>query len=76
VDPDNQALTVHEKVEEAEMIQGETESEEREEKHERLDEEFQLFLQRTDPRFGVAKMIHETRPRGRSDRELRSCGYL
>jgi hypothetical protein len=55
VDPDNQALPVHEKVEEAEMIQGETESEEREEKHERLDEEFQLFLQRTDPRLALPR---------------------
>jgi hypothetical protein len=42
-------------VEEAEMIQGETESEEREEKHERLDEEFQLFLQRTDPRLALPR---------------------
>jgi len=40
-------------VEEAEMVQGETESEEGEEKNERLDEEFQLLLQRTGPRLAL-----------------------
>jgi len=40
-------------MEEAEMVQGETESEEREEKDERLDEEFQLSLQRTVPRLAL-----------------------
>jgi hypothetical protein len=40
-------------MEEAEMVQGETESEEREEKDEWLDEEFQLFLQRTVPRLAL-----------------------
>lgn len=55
VDPDGQALTVHEKVEQAEMIQGETESEEGEQKYERLDEEFQLFLQRTGPRLAIRR---------------------
>jgi len=54
-------------VEEAELVHGETESEEREEKDERLDEEFQLILQRTGPRVALSKMIHDTRPRGRSD---------
>ncbi|HEX7524371.1 MAG TPA: hypothetical protein VF357_09215, partial [Candidatus Deferrimicrobium sp.] len=53
VDPGDQPLPVHEKMEEAEMVQGETESEEREEKDERLDEEFQLFLQRTVPRLAL-----------------------
>jgi len=42
-------------VEEAEMIQEESESEEREEKDERLDEEFQLFLQRTGPRVAFSR---------------------
>jgi hypothetical protein len=42
-------------MEEAEMVQGETESEECEEKHERLDEEFQLFLQRTGPRLALER---------------------
>jgi hypothetical protein len=42
-------------VEEAEMVHGETESEEREKKHERLQEEFQFFLQRTDPRLAFSK---------------------
>jgi hypothetical protein len=42
-------------VEEAETVQGETESEEREEKDERLDEEFQLFLQRTGPRVALSR---------------------
>ena len=46
-------MLVREKVEQAEMVQGETESEEREEKDERLDEEFQLFLQRTGPRLAL-----------------------
>jgi len=76
VDPGNQALTVHEKMEETEMVEGEKEDKEREEKDERLDEDFQLFLQRTGPPGGVVKMIHETRPRGRSVRELRFSGYL
>jgi len=40
-------------MEEAEMVQGETENEEREEKDERFDEEFQLFLQRTGPRLAL-----------------------
>ena len=35
------------------MVEGETENEEREEKYERLDEEFQLFLQRTGPRLAL-----------------------
>jgi hypothetical protein len=42
-------------VEETEMVQGETENEEREEKDERLDEVFQLFLQRTDPRLALRR---------------------
>jgi hypothetical protein len=42
-------------VEEAEMVQGETESEEREEKDERLDEDFQFFLQRTSPRLTLPR---------------------
>jgi hypothetical protein len=42
-------------VEKAEMVQGEAESEEREEKHERLDEEFQFFLQRTGPRMAMRR---------------------
>jgi hypothetical protein len=37
------------------MVHGETESEEREEKYERLDEEFQLFLQRTGPRLAMRR---------------------
>ena len=48
-------MLVREKVEKAEMVQGETESEEREEKYERLDEEFQLFLQRTGPRLALRR---------------------
>jgi hypothetical protein len=42
-------------VKEAEMVQGETESDEREEKNERLDEEFQFFLQRTGPRLAFPR---------------------
>ncbi|MDO8737406.1 MAG: hypothetical protein Q7J17_00340 [Candidatus Deferrimicrobium sp.] len=42
-------------MEKAEVVQGETESEEREEKDERLDEEFQLFLQRTGPRLAFPR---------------------
>jgi hypothetical protein len=42
-------------MEETEMVQGETENEEREEEDERLDEEFQLFLQRTDPRLALRR---------------------
>jgi hypothetical protein len=37
------------------MVQGETESEEREEKNERFDEEFQFFLQRTGPRLAIRR---------------------
>ena len=37
------------------MVQGETESEEGEEKNERLDEEFQLLLQRTGPRLALRR---------------------
>jgi len=37
------------------MIQEESKSEEREEKDERLDEEFQLFLQRTGPRVALSR---------------------
>jgi hypothetical protein len=37
-------------VEGAELVQGEEEGQEREEKYERLDEDFQLILQRTGPR--------------------------
>jgi hypothetical protein len=55
-------------VEEAEMVQGETENEEREEKDERLDEEFQLFLQRTVPRLALrrsyTKRVHGGGPIG------------
>jgi hypothetical protein len=40
-------------MEKAEMVQGETESEECEEKDERFDEEFQIFLQRTGPRLAL-----------------------
>jgi polysaccharide pyruvyl transferase WcaK-like protein len=53
VDPDDQAMLVREKVEQAEVVQGETESEEREEKDERLNEVFQFFLQRTGPRLAL-----------------------
>jgi len=42
-------------MEEAEMVQGETEDKEREEKEERLDEVFQLFLQRTGPRLALER---------------------
>jgi len=42
-------------VEEAEKVQEEAEGEEREEKCERLDEEFQLFLQRTGPRLTLRR---------------------
>jgi hypothetical protein len=48
-------VLVHEKVEKAEVVQGETESEEREEKHERSDEEFQFILQRTGPRLALQR---------------------
>jgi len=37
------------------MIQEESESEEREEKDEWLDEDFQLFLQRTGPRVALSR---------------------
>lgn len=40
-------------MEKAEMVQGDTENEEGEEKDERFDEEFQLFLQRTGPRLAL-----------------------
>ncbi len=46
-------MLVREKVEQAEVVQGETDSKEREEKDERLDEEFQLFLQVTGPRLAM-----------------------
>ena len=48
-------MLVREKVEKAEVVQGETENEEREEKDERLDEEFQFFLQRTGPRLAMRR---------------------
>ena len=35
------------------MVEGEKEDKEREEKGERLDEDFQLFLQRTGPRVAL-----------------------
>ena len=37
------------------MVQGDTEGEEREEEDERLDEEFQLFPQRTGPRLTLPR---------------------
>ena len=37
------------------MVQGESENKEREEKDERLDEEFQLILQRTGPRVALPR---------------------
>jgi hypothetical protein len=37
------------------VVQGETESEEGEEKEKRLDEEFQFFLQRTGPRLALKR---------------------
>jgi hypothetical protein len=40
-------------MEEAEMVQRETDSEECQEKDERLDEEFQFFPQRTGPRLAL-----------------------
>ena len=55
MDTENKAHPVHEKVEEAEMVHGETEGEEREKKDERLDEESQFFLQRTDPRLALPR---------------------
>jgi hypothetical protein len=55
VDPGDQPPPVQEKVEEPEMVHGETESEEREKEHERLEEEFQFFLQRTDPRLAYSR---------------------
>jgi len=48
-------VLVHEKVEKAQMVQGEAESEEREEKQERLDEKLQFFLQRTGPRLALRR---------------------
>jgi hypothetical protein len=42
-------------MEEPEMVQGESENQEREEKDERLDEEFQLILQRTGPRVAFSR---------------------
>jgi len=55
MDPINQAFLVHEEVEEAEVVQGETESEEREKKDEGFDEDFQFFLQRTGPRLALPR---------------------
>jgi len=40
-------------MEETEMVEGEKEDKERAEKDERLDEDFQLFLQRTGPRLAL-----------------------
>lgn len=40
-------------MEEAEMVHDESENEERNEKDERLDEEFQLILQRSGPRVAL-----------------------
>jgi hypothetical protein len=37
------------------MVHGETDGEKREKKHERLEEEFQFFLQRSDPRLAISK---------------------
>jgi hypothetical protein len=37
------------------MVKGEAESEEQEEKDERLDEDFQLVLQRTGPRVVLSR---------------------
>jgi hypothetical protein len=37
------------------MVQGETEGEERKEKDQRLDEIFQLFLQRIGPRLALPR---------------------
>ena len=72
----DQALLVHEKVEEAEVVQGETEGEEREEKYERLDEVFQLFLQRTGPRLALrrsyTKRVRGGGPIGKSGAEVTS----
>jgi len=56
-------MLVREKVEQAEVVQGETESEEREEKDERLNEVFQFFLQRTGPRLALRK-LYAKRVRG------------
>jgi hypothetical protein len=41
-------------LEETEMVKGEAENEEREQKDERLDEDFQLILQRTGPRMSMS----------------------
>jgi hypothetical protein len=54
MDPGDQASPVHEEVEGAEIVQGENEDEEREEEDERLEEEFQLILQRTGPRVALS----------------------
>jgi hypothetical protein len=42
-------------MEETEMVQQETQGEEREEEDERLDEEFQFTLQRTGPRVALSR---------------------
>jgi len=70
VDPDDQALPVHEKWKRPRWYREKLSSEEGEEKHERLDRGISAFLQRTGPGW---RWKDDTRnpSAGRSDRVLR-----